>query len=84
MNYDCLTRTKTHPAKPGTPQKEVNTMTRTGRINEMMETMKSFGKEKYQKSELLTEMLALQQEIVGLTFNGAHASTADLKIWDVE
>lgn len=59
-------------------------MTRTGRINEMMETMKSFGKEKYQKSELLTEMLALQQEIVGLTFNGDHASTADLKIWDVE
>lgn len=59
-------------------------MTRTGRINEMMETMKSFGKEKYQKSELLTEMLALQREIVGLTFNGDHASTADLKIWDVE
>lgn len=54
------------------------------RVNELVATMESFGKEKYQKSELLTEMLALQQEIVGLTFNGDHASTADLKIWDVE
>ena len=54
------------------------------RVTELVATMKSFGKEKYQKSELLTEMLALQQEIVGLTFNGDHASTADLKIWDVE
>lgn len=59
-------------------------MERTRRINEIMEAMKSFGKEKYQKNELLTEMLALQQEIVGLAFNGDHASMADLKIWDVE
>lgn len=59
-------------------------MERTRRINEIMEAMKSFGKEKYQKNELLTEMLALQQEIVGLAFNGNHASMADLKIWDVE
>lgn len=29
-------------------------------------------------------MLALQQEVVGLAFNGDHASTAGLKIWDVE
>ena len=56
----------------------------TKRVNEMMATMKSFSKDKYQKNELLTEMFALQQEIVGLTFNGEHASTADLKIWDVE
>lgn len=54
------------------------------RVNELVASMESFGKEKYQKSELLTEMFALQQEIVGLTFNGDHASTADLKIWDVE
>ena len=54
------------------------------RVNELVATMESFGKAKYQKSELLTEMLALQREIVGLTFNGDHASTADLKIWDVE
>ena len=57
---------------------------KTNRVNEMMATMKSFSKDKYQKNELLTEMFALQQEIVGLTFNGEHASTADLKIWDVE
>ena len=54
------------------------------RVNELVETMESFGKEKYQKSDLLTEMFALQQEIVGLAFNGDHASTANLKIWDVE
>lgn len=40
------------------------------RVNEMVATMESFRKEKYQKNELLTEMFALQQEIVGLTFNG--------------
>lgn len=50
----------------------------------MMGAMKSFGKDKYQKNELLDEMLALQREIVELTFNEKHASTADLKIWDVE
>lgn len=54
------------------------------RVNEIVGTMKSFSKDKYQKSELLAEMFALQQEIVGLAFNGDHASTADLKIWDVE
>ena len=54
------------------------------RVNELVATMESFRREKYKKSELLTEMFALQQEIVGLTFNGGHASTADLKIWDVE
>ena len=56
----------------------------TNRVNGLVAAMESFGKEKYQKSELLTEMFALQQEIVGLTFNGDHASTADLRIWDVE
>lgn len=54
------------------------------RINDIMASMKSFSKDKYQKNELLTEMFALQQEIVGLTFNGEHASTADLIIWDAE
>lgn len=54
------------------------------RVKELVATMESFGKEKYKKSELLNEMFALQKEIVGLTFNGDHASTADLKIWDVE
>lgn len=54
------------------------------RIEELLGAMKSFSKNSYNKSELLGEMLALQQEIVELTFNGDHAATADLKIWDVE
>lgn len=56
----------------------------TNRVDEIVAAMKSFGKDKYQKSELLTEMLALQQEIVDLTFNDDHASIAELRIWDVE
>lgn len=54
------------------------------RVNELMANMKAFEKEAYLKSELLDEMFALQREIVALTFNEDHASTADLKIWDVE
>ena len=54
------------------------------RVNELMASMKSFSKDKYQKSELLPEMFNLQCEIVGLTFNDDHAATAELKIWDVE
>lgn len=38
------------------------------RVNELVASIESFGKEKYQKSELLTEMFSLQREIVGLTF----------------
>ena len=54
------------------------------RVKELMSSMKSFGKEAYYRSELLDEMFALQREIVALTFNEDHASTADLRIWDVE
>lgn len=54
------------------------------RVNELMASMNSFGKEAYHKSELLDEMFALQSEIVSLTFNEDHTATADLKIWDVE
>lgn len=54
------------------------------RIEELMANMKSFRKEAYHKSEILDEMLALQSEIVNLTFNGEHAATAELKIYDVE
>lgn len=54
------------------------------RVNELVASMNSFGKEAYYKRELLDEMMALQSEIVSLTFNGEHAATADLKIWDVE
>ena len=54
------------------------------RVNELMASMKSVGKEAYHKSELLDEMFTLQRELVALTFNEDHAATADLKIWDVE
>lgn len=54
------------------------------RVQELMAGMKSFSKEAYHKSELLSEMLALQSEIVNLTFNGEHAAEAELKIYDVE
>ena len=57
---------------------------KTQRIEELMASMKSFSKDGYHKSELLSEMFALQQEIVELTFSGEHAATAELKIWDVE
>ena len=53
------------------------------RVDELMKAMKSFGKEKYQKNEKLNEMLALQSEIVHLTFSNERASTADLKLADV-
>jgi len=56
----------------------------TKRIDELMNSMKAFGKATYHRSELLDEMLALQQEMVSLTFNDEHASMADLKIYDVE
>lgn len=54
------------------------------RVQEIMDGMHSFGKDRYRKDELLNEMFSLQQEMVSLTFNDEHASTAGLKIWDVE
>lgn len=54
------------------------------RVQELMTAMNSFRKEAYHKSEILNEMLTLQSEIVNLTFNGDHAATAELKIYDVE
>ena len=54
------------------------------RIQELMAGMKSCSKETYYKSEVLDELLALQSEMVCLTFNGEHASGADLRIYDVE
>lgn len=56
---------------------------KSNRVNEIMAAMKSFPKDKYQKEELLPEMLALEREIVGLTYNDDHATTADLKLRDV-
>ena len=54
------------------------------RAEEIVSGMTSFSKERYHKSELLTEMFKLQEEVVKFTFNEDHASIAGLKIWDVE
>ena len=56
----------------------------TNSADEMMSSMKAFNKEFYHKSEILSEMLKLENEIVALTFNEEHAATANLKMWDVE
>lgn len=53
------------------------------RANEIVMNMKSFGKEKYHKSELLSEMMLLQNEIVEAAFPNGE-STEGLKIWNVE
>ncbi len=65
------------------PIKEVRIM-KTNRVEEIISNMTSFGKDRYHRSELLSEMFKLQEDTVRLTFNEEHASTADLKIWDVE
>ena len=54
------------------------------RKQEIVSSIKSGSKTTYHRSEVLPELLALQQEIVTMTFNQEHADLADLKIWDVE
>lgn len=54
------------------------------RIKEIESQLTSLAKEKYAKKELLSQMLALQNEIVCATFNEEHAQRADLRLWDVE
>lgn len=54
------------------------------RITEITAVMKTFTKELYHKSEVLTELLELQNELVTLTFNEDHAEKGNLRIWDVE
>ena len=53
------------------------------RKHEIVSGIKSGAKASYHRSEVLPELLALQQEVVSLTFNQDHADFADLKIWDV-
>lgn len=77
--YSELTRNKTTL----NTKKEAGFMNNS-RAQELMTSMKSFENEAYHKSEMLDEMLRLQSEIVNITFNGDHAATADLKIYDVE
>ena len=54
------------------------------RITEITTGMKTFTKELYHKSEVLSELLELQNELVTLTFNEDHAEKGNLRIWDVE
>jgi len=54
------------------------------RINELMAGMTAFNNTGISKEEYLPELKKLQSEIVNLTFNEEHASTGDLRIWDVE
>ncbi len=56
----------------------------TNRVNEIVNNFNSFKKETYHKSEILSELFALQRELVEMTFGKETAETADLKIWDVE
>lgn len=54
------------------------------RIGEILNGMSSFTKDLYNKQEVLPELLALQDELVKLTFNDDHAENGNLRIWDVE
>ena len=48
------------------------------RITEITTGMKTFTKELYHKSEVLSELLELQNELVTLTFNEDHAEKGNL------
>lgn len=54
------------------------------RITEITDSMTSFNKKLYNKSEVLSELFSLQSELVNLTFNDEHAGNARLIIPDVE
>lgn len=54
------------------------------RKQEIVAQMTSCTKDTYHKSEILPELIALQSELVELTFNKDHAELANLKLWDVE
>ena len=54
------------------------------RIEEIMTSMQSFNENAYHKSELLPELINLQQEVVNLTFNKDHAEKGILRLQDVE
>ena len=59
-------------------------MTKAERIAQITEAMKSFSKASYQKSEVLPELFALQNELVGQTFGVEYTELTRRKIWDVE
>ena len=54
------------------------------RISEIVNQFQSLTKERYHKTEILPELLALQSELVEILFAGEDVDKASLKIWDVE
>ncbi len=54
------------------------------RINEILSIITAFNGDGVTKEEYLPELKKLQSEIINLTFNEEHASTGELRIWDVE
>ncbi len=54
------------------------------RVNEILSEITAFSSDTVRKEEYLPELKKLQTEIINLTFNEEHASTGELRIWDVE
>ena len=59
-------------------------MTTTERIQELTSRMTSFPELRIHKSDLLAELLKLQEEVCNETFNDIHAENSKLRIWDVQ
>lgn len=57
---------------------------KSGRVEEIMASLKAFSKDRYYRSELLNEMFSLQDEMVSLAFQKDHVEDDGLRIWDVE
>ena len=55
----------------------------TSRVNEIVSSFTSFTKAAYHRTEVLSELFALQAELVEKTF-AEGTETAGFKIWDVE
>ena len=60
------------------------TKTNINRINEIAAHITAFSKDAYYREELLPELMELQKQLINLVFNGTHAETSHLRIWDVE
>ena len=54
------------------------------RVNEILSSITAFSSNTVSKEEYLPELKKLQTEIINLTFNEEHATTGELRIWDVE
>ena len=59
-------------------------MTTTERIQELTSRMTSFPELRVHRSDLLAELLKLQEEVCNETFNGIHAENSKLRLWDVQ